>query len=151
MLKIVLGVIVGYAVLALLIFVTFTLAYLAMGAESAFQPGSYQPSALWLAVSFALGLIASIAAGFICVVIAKNAKAPLALAGLVVVLGLLLALPILLASESGQPQVREGNVGNLEAMQNAKQPAWVMVLNPFIGAAGVLLGARLKGSDQSRP
>jgi hypothetical protein len=32
----------------------------------------------------------------------------------------------------------------MEAMQNAKQPAWIVLLNPLLGAAGVLVGARLK-------
>lgn len=34
-------------------------------------------------------------------------------------------------------------MSNLEAMTNARQPVFVAVANPVIGAAGVLLGARL--------
>jgi hypothetical protein len=29
-------------------------------------------------------------------------------------------------------------------MMKAKQPTWVAVANPFVGLAGVLLGARLR-------
>ena len=41
-------------------------------------------------------------------------------------------------------KVREGEVSNTEAMQNAKQPAALLVLNPIIGAFGVVAGSRLK-------
>jgi hypothetical protein len=35
-------------------------------------------------------------------------------------------------------------MGNVAAMQNARTPAWIMFLNPIIGAAGVLVGSRLR-------
>jgi tellurite resistance protein TehA-like permease len=152
MLRAIGGVVIGYLVLALLIFTTFTIAYLVIGAEGAFKPGSYEVTPVWLVTSFALSLVAAIASGFVCAAIAKNPKATLALAGLVLALGLVMALLTCLASDDSRPQLREGNVGNLEAMQNARQPTWVALVNPFIGAAGILLGARLKGGDykQSR-
>ncbi len=33
------------------------------------------------------------------------------------------------------------------AMQNAKQPPIALILNPIIGAIGVIAGSRLKKSD----
>ena len=33
-----------------------------------------------------------------------------------------------------------------EAMTKAKQPKWVALVNPLIGAAGVLLGGRRQGA-----
>lgn len=143
MLRTIGGVAGGYVTMALFVFVLFSIAYLAMGAEGAFKSGSYEVTALWLIVSFVLSLLAAIAGGFVCAVIARNPKGPLALAGLVVVLGLLLAIPVLRASSS-DAKLRPAQVGNLEAMQNARQPKWVALLNPLIGAAGVMLGARLK-------
>jgi hypothetical protein len=32
----------------------------------------------------------------------------------------------------------------MEAMQNAKQPAYMLILNPIIGALGVFAGSKLK-------
>lgn len=144
MLRTIGGVVGGYVTMALIVFVLFSIAYLAMGADGAFQPGSYDVTALWLIVSFVLSLLAAIAGGFVCAVIARNSKGPLILAGLAVVLGLLLAIPVLTASNSDAARIRAANVGNLEAMQNAKQPGWVALLNPLVGAAGIILGARLK-------
>jgi hypothetical protein len=65
------------------------------------------------------------------------------LAGVVLAVGLLSAVPVLMAAAS-PAEVRAGEVGNLDAMMRAKQPGWVAVTNPFVGLAGVLLGARLR-------
>jgi uncharacterized membrane protein YedE/YeeE len=145
----ILAVILGYVVMFLVVFLTFSGAYLAMGTEAAFQPGKYEPSTLWLVVSFILGFIAAIAGGCTCVWIAKNTKAALGLAGLVLVLGLAMAGAIMMEPPDARPATRTGDVPNLEAMQNARTPLWVAFVNPFLGAVGVLLGARLKGQPSA--
>ncbi len=143
MLKSVGGVIVGYIVMFILVFVLFSLAYMALGANGAFKPGTYDVSTLWLAISVVVGLVAAIVGGFICSLIAPNSKAPLALVVLVLVLGLLTAIPVLMSNDP-RPNIRDASVGNLEAMMNARQPAWIALLNPLIGAVGVMLGSRMK-------
>lgn len=143
MLKSVGGVIVGYIVMFILVFVLFSLAYLTLGANGAFKPGTYDVSTLWLAISVIVGLVASIVGGFICSLIAPNSKAPLALVALVLVLGLLTAIPVLMGNDP-RPNIRDASVGNMEAMMNARQPAWIALLNPLIGAVGVMLGSRMK-------
>ncbi len=75
------AVILGYVAMAAAVFVTYTLAYLIMGADGAFRPDSYDVSGLWLVASIVLGLIAAVIGGLICVNVAKDARAPLALAG----------------------------------------------------------------------
>jgi hypothetical protein len=77
--------------------------------------------------------------------IAKKQAGPRALAALVLLLGLLMAVPVL----TGAPATatRGPEVGNTEAMMNARQPVWAAIANPFIGAFGVLLGARLKDNQ----
>lgn len=143
MLKTIGGVIVGYIAMFILVFAIFTIAYLALGANGAFKPGLYEVLPIWLVISFAVGLIAAIAGGFVCALIAPNSKAPLALAGLVIVLRLLSAIPVLTSNDT-RPQLRVASVGNMEAMMNARQPAWVALLNPLIGAVGIMIGSRLK-------
>ncbi len=88
----VLAVIAGYIAMFLLVIILFTIAYLAMGADLSFKPGSYEPSLLWIVVSFVLGLIAAIAGGWICAAIAPGTKAPVALVVVVIVLGLLTSI-----------------------------------------------------------
>ncbi len=140
MLRAILAVIVGYVALFLFVFVTFSVAYLTMGADAAFRPGTYEPSNLWLVISFVLGFIAAMIGGCVAATIARGGKAPLVLAGLAFVLGIVIAIPMLMAKN--EPAVRDSNVSNMEAMQKATQPAWVALLNPFIAVGGILLGAR---------
>ena len=144
----ILGVVGGYATLALLIFVSFTLLYLVLGADRSFEPGSYDASTLWVLTSFPLGVAASVAAGYVCASIARGGRAPQVLAGVVLVLGLLFAIPVLRAADAPSP-ARTGDVSNTEAMQWARQPKWVALVNPFIGAAGVLVGAGLQRRRKS--
>jgi hypothetical protein len=137
------SVVVGYVAMFAAMFLAFSGLYLLLGQELSFQPGSYQPSMLWTVVSFALGMAAAVLGGFVCAWIARTATPPKVLAGVVLVIGLLSAVPVLMASAT-PTETRTGEVGNLDAMMKAKQPAWVAVANPFVGLVGVLLGARLR-------
>src|SRR4029453_7899259 len=99
MLRAFLGVILGYVTMAVLVFVTFTAIYLAIGADKAFEPGTYDPSFLWIVIMFAVGLVAGIAGGYVSAMIARQMKSPKFLALLVLVLGLVFALPAALATK----------------------------------------------------
>jgi hypothetical protein len=143
MLRSILAVIVGYFVIVLCVFLSFSALYLLLGPDKAFRPESYDVSILWLAVTFPLALLAAVVGGFVCAKISRGGKAPVVLAVLVFVLGMLSAIPVLTAEPS--TAVRTAEVGNLEAMAGAQQPAWVALLNPIIGAAGTLFGAKLAG------
>jgi len=145
MLRIIGGVIVGYLSMFVVVFVSLTAAYLGMGADRAFKPGLYEVTGLWLAVMFVVSIVAALVGGKVCALIAKSPKAVFALAGLVLVLGLLSAIPTLTAP-AGEPKPRTGDVPNAEAMMSAKQPAWVALLMPVIGVVGTLAGGRVKSA-----
>jgi hypothetical protein len=125
------------------VFISLTVAYLAMGADRAFKPGVHDVTTAWLVVMFLISIVAALVGGKVCALIGKNCKAVFALAGLVLILGLLSSIPALKA-QTGEPKPRTGNVPNSEAMMNAKQPPWVALLMPVIGVAGVLMGGRQK-------
>ncbi len=134
----------GYAVMFVFVFVSFSCAYLAMGADRAFRPGSYDVSTMWLVTSTVLGLAGAAAGGLVCSLIARRgSKAPIVLAGLLLALGLLMAVPAL-RSENAPREVRTAGVGNIEAMGKAKTPVIAALLNPLVGAVGVVAGARLR-------
>jgi hypothetical protein len=139
----VISVVVGYVAMFAAIFLAFSGLYLLLGQDLSFRPGSYEPSVLWTVASFALGAGAAVLGGYVCARIARAATPPKVLAGVVLVVGLLSAIPVLTAAAT-PAEARTGEVGNLEAMMRAKQPAWVAVANPFVGLVGVLLGARLR-------
>ncbi|MCI0350137.1 MAG: hypothetical protein L0Z53_11995 [Acidobacteriales bacterium] len=144
--RLILAVVLGYAVMFAFVFLTFSAAYLAMGTDGAFQPGTYEASMQWLVVSFVLGFIGAMAGGCTAVWIAQRMKAGHALALVVLVLGFALAGAMAMAPADTRPTVRTGDVPNFEAMQNARQPMWVALLNPLVGAIGVIVGARMKGA-----
>jgi amino acid transporter len=138
-----LSVILGYLTMFVVVFATFTIAYLAMGTAGAFKPGTYEVSTTWLVVSFALGLVAAILGGLVCAGIARSSTPPKVLAAIVLVLGLILAIPSFTGGAEA-PTTRPADVDNMTAMQNARTPPLVAVLNPLIGAVGVMIGASLR-------
>jgi hypothetical protein len=140
--RLIAAVVVGYLAMSAFVFTTFSLAYLAIGAERAFKPGSYEVSALWLVGSFALGFVGALAGGWVCAAIGRSARAVKALAVVVVVLGIALAVPAMLGRSTPAP--RSAAVGNMEAMQRAQTPRWVALLNPLVAVAGVLIAGRRK-------
>ena len=136
------SVILGYLVMFAIVFATFSGAFFLLGVERTFQPGSYDVTMTWNVVSVVLSLAAAMIGGVVCVTIAKSPTGPRMLAALVLLLGLVMAVPALTAAPA--PPTRGPDVSNTEAMMNARQPVWAALANPFIGAFGVLLGARLK-------
>ena len=142
MLKTLVGVIVGYVAMAILIAIAFTGAFLALGVERALQPDSYEISTLWIALSLVISFGSAILGGYVCAAVSKSLRACQLLAVVVVILGVLLCLPAIQRREG--PNVRGGEVSSLEAMKLGVAPSWMHLLNPVLGAVGVLLGARIK-------
>ena len=146
------AIILGYVVMFAVAFATFSTAFLIVGTNGAFEEGSYEVTLLWLVISFVLGLIVAVAGGFTCATVAKGSKAPLALAGLVLVVGALMAVPVFTASDDGLPETREADVSTFDAMQKGKQPPWVALANPVVGVIGVLVGSKLRaGRERVEP
>jgi hypothetical protein len=142
MLKSILGVIVGYIVMAIFSFAAFTCAYLGLGVERVFQAESYDVSTIWMVIMIALALIGGILGGLICAAISKSKGACMTFAVIILVLGLIVA--IMTKMKEHPDSARSGDVPNLQAMQMAQTPTWLCLLTPVLGAAGVLLGARMK-------
>ena len=100
MLRTIGAVIVGYIVMAIVVFLLLTLAYLALGAEGAFETSSFKVTKTWVLISAVSGFIAACLGGIVCAVMAKGSKAPMILAAVVFILGILLAIPVLTSSDS---------------------------------------------------
>ncbi len=137
------AVIVGYVVMFAGVFLGLSIAYMALGAEGSFQAGTYQTTMIWNIVMIVVGLLAAIAGGFVCSKIARSSKAVYWLAGLVAVLGLLMAIPVLTMNVATGVAARTGDVPMAEAMNGAIQPAWTALLNPILGAVGAIIGGKL--------
>ena len=147
--RVVLAVIAGYAAMFIGVFSMLTLAYALLKADGAFKAGSFEVSTAWLMISFVVGFVAAVVGGLVAGRIAP-VKAPKILAGVVLVLGLVMGMVTINSDQWKAPPVpRIGEVSNADAMNNAKQPALTLFLNPILGAVGVMVGASLAGSRRA--
>lgn len=147
MLRNILGVIIGYIAMAFIVFGVFTAAYFAMGADRAFEEASYNVSILWIVVTVVVGMFAAVVGGAVCSLISKRSKAAVqSLMVLVLVLGGISALAgIMREKPTGEDAVRGPETSNTEAMMQAQQPTWILIMNPVIGVVGVMMGAMMVG------
>ena len=140
----IIAVIVSYITMFILNFLAFVGLYAIVGPGNAFKPRLFLASNRWIAMACVILVITGIVAGLICAVIARGGKAPLALAGLVLVVGLLLAVPAVMKARANAGMVRVGDVPAMEAAEKAYWPIWGPFAFPFISAVGVIIGGRLK-------
>ena len=142
MLKSIVGVIVGYLVMALVAFAAYTAAYFGLGMERVFEPDSYTVSGLWIGLMIAITVIAGMLGGLTCAAISKNRTTGLVFAVIVFIISLAVAIPNIMKDHT--PVVRAGDVSNFEAMKLAQPPRWLCMINPVLGGVAVLLGSRMK-------
>lgn len=137
------AVVIGYFSMFVAVFALLTAAWSVLGSEGAFEPGSYQISAAWIGVGIAVGLLAGVLGGLVCASIGRSSGPPRALAALVLVLGIVFAVPVATAGPEQDPGPRNGEVSMFDAMGKAQPPVWLAFLNPVLGIAGILIGMRL--------
>lgn len=145
MVRFVAAIALGYLMMLLVVIGVFTAAYPLVGIDRLFEPGSYQAARGWIALSLAISLLAAMSAGSLCARIAPATVAPLWLAAIVLVLGGLMAIPVAMSESTERGGPRPPGITMKEAMAHAKQPLWVALLNPLVGAAGILIGAGPRG------
>ena len=142
MLRLILGVIAGYVVMSLFFLATFTGAYFALGIERILLPDSYEVSTLWLVIYGVTFFCGGILACLVSIFISRTQRTCQVLAFVIFVAGVLLCIPAM--RDSGGLNIRAGEVSNREAMKLAVLPNWMHLLGPALGAAGVLLWARVE-------
>jgi len=146
MLKSIIGVIVGYVVMMLVAFAAYTAAYFGLGADRAFEPGTYALSGIWIGLVIAITSISGLIGGLTCAAISKSRTTGLVFALIVFVLGFVFELPNIMKDHT--PVARTSDVSNMEAMGKAQPPGWLCIFNPFLAGAAVLMGTRMKKSPE---
>jgi len=141
------SVVAGYATMFLVVFLGLSLVWVVLGADGAFQPGTFSVSTTWILLSIVVGFLAAMAGGWVSRRIAITDAGPKALALVVVVLGVLLAIPTF-GADATEAAVRTATLPMFDAISAARTPAWVALLNPVLGAVGVMIGGR-KGHARS--
>jgi len=143
----IIAVVASYVAMFILAFIGFTCAYLIIGSGVAFKPAIYEASTTWIGIAFVINIVVAIIGGFICALIAKGGKAPLALAILAIVLGLLVAFADMNKGKKNAGMVRAADTPSMEAVQKAYWPIWVPFTFPLTSAIGILIGGKLKRRD----
>ncbi len=137
----VLGAVAGYLAMAIFIMVTFYVAFPLLGMDRLFAPGTYDASAVWIALSFVLGLAGALLGGWVASSVGGKSYAVHVMAGMVLLFGILSAIA---AQSQDEPRggARGPDATMTDAMNHARQPTWITLVNPLLGVAGVLLGGR---------
>jgi hypothetical protein len=141
MVKQILGGIVGYVATFVCMFIAFTCFYLGMGADRAFQPGSYEVSILWIVLSLIVVFVCALVGGFVASLIGGSGAAKI-LAGIILVLQFVVLAIII---SSGVPnEARTADVPNMVAMSKAQTPIWAVLIQTVCSVAGALVGGSLR-------
>ena len=144
MVRSIIAVIVSYIIMFVLNVLAFLGLYAAVGSSHAFKPRSYLASNRWVLMTFVILVITGVITGLICAVIARGGRAPAALALVVVIIGLLVAIPSVMKARSNAGLVRPVEVPQMEALNYAYWPIWAPFVFPFVSAIGVVVGGKLK-------
>ena len=143
MLRIIAGIIVGWIVMAVLVIATFGITMMVLGLDKILKPDSYWTTDTFNIIVLVGGFIAAIVGGMVCKAIARNSKATLTLAAIVLIMGAGSAVmnmnkpdPPPRAAGSGQPTMQD-------MMTHGKEPNWFAIMKTLLGAAGLVIGSSL--------
>jgi hypothetical protein len=126
----------GYVVMFVGVFLLMTIAWMILGADGAFEPGTWDISFVWIVASIFVGLFAAIPGGMLAEKLGDG-RALKILIGIVVVLGVASAIP----DPGSAPAIRPDGISMWDAVSSAVQPRWLALLNPVIGVVGIMIGA----------
>ena len=145
MLRSILSIVVGYFAMAAFVMLGL-FAPARFLPELVFQRDALAVTPAFLAYSLVMGFVAAMLGGFVAAVIAgKTARWPVkALAGLVLVLGLALAIGGLFQPEANVSAEEVARMSVQERMPLQRQPTWYAFLLPFLGSGGVMAGGWLR-------
>ena len=155
MLNNILAVVFGYLATIVVVFVGLAIAYAIMGADGAYQPGTFEVTMPWIIAMFVVNIAAAITGGIVCAKASNHSKRTVqSFMFFIVIMGLGYAFSILNAPEDATLSVREPNIKMGDAIKNSKKPAWILFTDPAVGALGIMLGAMLvcpKRKETSSP
>lgn len=146
MIRSVIAVIASYIAMAIVVLALFSGMWFGLGPDRLLKPGSYQGSIVITILAPSITIIAGLFGGWMCAKIARGTKPVLVLAGIVVVLGGLLAAFTLQKPYPADPRPEGMTVQQI--MEIGREPTWFAIANPIIGAAAILLGGMCLGAPK---
>lgn len=140
MVRSIVSVTVGYVVLAVVVMSCFLGLWVVLGVDGVLQPGTFKGKMSLNVGAVAASIVGALAGGIVCGLIAKKLTPVKVFAGIVLVLGLVAAA---VGIQKPEPGERKPGLTVREALEQGREPDWYLIVNPLIGAAGVLAGGML--------
>lgn len=138
MLRSIIAVVASYIAMAVLIGVAFAGMWFGLGPDRLLKPGSYQGSIVITILAPLLTIIGGLFGGWMCAKIGRSTTPVKVLAGIVLVLGLIMAYFTLQKPYPADP--RPAGMTVMQIMEVGREPTWFALANPVIGAVAVLAG-----------
>lgn len=138
MLRSIVAVIVTYIVMGVLIMGLFAGLWFGMGPDRLLQPGLWKGNLFLCIAAPAITVVVGLFGGWLCAKIGRGRTPVMALAGVVLVLGMIMCYFTLQKPEPTGP--REPGMTVQQIMEKGREPTWLAILNPIIGAGAVLIG-----------
>jgi hypothetical protein len=146
MLRTLAGVLVGYITLAIAVIAGMLGLAAAIGRDNTLEPGRYAPSTSFCVLSLAVSFAAALLGGWVARKLGGTRTAVLILALLVAVLGGGMAAKNL-SQPRAEPEPRAENEADSAKLMAMREPEWLVLTNPVLGAFGLLLGGRALRRD----
>lgn len=138
MLRSILAIILSYILMVALIIGAFMGLWMGLGINRLLEPGTFEGNMLLCIAAPSITLIAGLIGGWMCTKIARAKKPALALAALVLALGMAQAYVTL--QKPLPTGARDPNMTMEEFMKVGREPTWIALFNPIGGAVAVLVG-----------
>lgn len=148
MLRSIIAVIATYVAMGIIIMALFMGMWFGLGPDRLLQPGSFKGGIVITILAPSITIIAGLFGGWMCAKIGRSGKPVMALACLVLVLGLTMAYFTLQKPYPADP--RPAGMTVKQIMEIGREPTWVAISNPIIGAAAVLAAGLCTAAARKR-
>jgi len=140
MLRAILALSASLSFMAFLTMVMFGGLWYGLGPDRLFQPGLWTGSTLFAIAAPAITVITRLFGGWMCAKVAGRGRknSVLTLAGIVLVLGLVMAYITIQKPEPTAPRAPGATIDQF--FDNGREPTWLALFNPIAGAGAVLIG-----------
>lgn len=137
MIRSIFAVVITYITMSALIVGVFAGLWLGLGPDRLLEAGSWKGNLFFSIAAPLITVLAGLFGGWLCVKIGRGRGPVIALAAIVFVLGMALCMVTIQKPYPADP--REPGLTMSEIMEKGREPTWLAVLNPIIGAGAVLL------------
>jgi MFS family permease len=137
----VLAVVLAFIALSVLVFALSLAPWLALGNDVILEPGRFDSTMAYTVYAVVVAGLGGVFGGWLCATIGRSRAAVLVLAVLCLGVGLTNHFA---QHHKAEPGSRPAGLSVMDAMAQRREPDWFTLLVPVLGAAGIVVGGRLR-------